>query len=139
MHVALAAALAAALSAVIAWVSLLDSERSSKAQTYLDLRDRYFEISKQLPDYRNRTTPYDRQGNKNEWNSIKRYWYHSFDEWIVTQHFNNDDYKELWDLYFKDAQLSVLDKIALRGVLFEMLEKEFNEEKRKQYANFIIH
>ena len=75
------------------------TEKVEKAKLYLELRSRYLQIRRQVPDkYFGSTEMPTEEGL--DWIHIEQYWYQSFDEWFTTNKLGNSKSIELWEKLF---------------------------------------
>lgn len=132
------------MSALIAWIALLvsvssycRSKEEDKATLYLQLRNRYFEIRRLIPDRYFRASGCC-EVQPGDWIYLEQYWYQSFDEWFSTTQLNSGKHKELWDVYFQPAVQSSLQYDALRYVVWRMTEGDVSFGRyRNDYRNML--
>lgn len=115
----LASASAAWVGFVVAVLSYFRARHEGKAKLYLDLRSRYLEIRRHVPDLYFNVTGDINESDAN-WVFIEQYWYQAFDEWFTTNKLNNGKYKDLWNTYFSPAIQSTLKYRPMRKVVWRM-------------------
>ncbi len=106
-------AVASTLVALAAlWLALRSDRRSRQAlkvQTYLQLRTRFLELYPQLGDLDSadaETLP-----------ARKAYWHHVWDEYYVANKLAPDEFRPLWDEFFRTAMLTGLAHPSIRNAL----------------------
>lgn len=115
----LASATAAWVAFAISLLSYFRARHEEKAKLYLDLRGRYLEIRRRVPD-RYLAAGADIKENDPDWVHLEQYWYQSFDEWFSTTQLNRGKHSDLWDMYFGPAIQSTLKYRAMRKVAWHM-------------------
>lgn len=115
----LTSASAAWVGFFVAVLSYFRAQNEGKAKLYLDLRSRYLEIRRHVPD-----AYFDISANIEEsdanWIFLEQYWYQAFDEWFTTNKLHNGKYRDLWSTYFRPAIQSTLKYRAMRKVVWRM-------------------
>lgn len=122
----LAIALTSAIVAIAAFILSLRTDARAKVaartKLFLDLRDRFFEVHKGLPN--TYADPDWYPSTLEERTAIIRYWHHAFNEWYVTTCLDDKHMRLLWNKFFSDAVLSGLRHNGLRRVAVEITQPE---------------
>lgn len=119
----------AILALFLSWSADRRAKDAARSRLFLDLRAQLVQVHEGLPStYRDPTwTPTE----IDEKHAVRRYWYHAFNEWFITNRLNRRHMKELWDQYYADAVLAGLEHRGLREFFKEMTEPE--AERPGQY------
>lgn len=149
----------ALIAVIVAAWSLKTNSDVVKAQLYLELRNRFADVNRQLPrdaseiilpeqhkDYHNEQwTPHPNR-DKDEFEAIETYWYHTFDEWFTVKRMNHGIYVRLWHSFFERAIFEGLKNRPLRYVLYYLMntdrtsfsgkKTEFGSDLTKIYNKF---
>ncbi len=110
---------AAALATIISYKVYQRAKEVTLVNVYLRLRERFDEIHDDLPPEYIKSD-FCVKPDTPEWNNIRRYWFHVFDEWVITHKLNKGRFKSLWDDYYSHGIREVLDYPAMRTVIDKM-------------------
>lgn len=138
---------------VLSCIALFTTASVARAQFYLELRKRFDEVNKKLPrrppgpnDYHDtdwRPTP---EKDTEDFKSIERYWYHTFDEWFTTKVLPRWPFRRMWTVFFERAIFEGLKNTPIRHVLYCMIvakhtsfsghSKEFLDDMAAVYKKY---
>jgi len=129
----IAAIVIAAISVYVSHIAIAQNSQIACFQAFMDLRAEFAEIYKSFPpDYRLKGVTYP--VDSPEWNSIKRYWYHSFNEWIITTRFGHSKLHDLWNQFYKTAICDAFEKDSMRTVFYGLKVSEFKSKMERQFV-----
>lgn len=119
-------------SCILSYLAYRKAGVKSRADVYLQLRDRFHPVAAELPTNLHDSNLILQKGSK-EWTSVERYWLCAFDEWLVTTQLHSRDWRKLWDTFYADAIQSAIQSREMRRVLLTMLDGKisFGAYKRK--------
>jgi|ERR1051325_5046275 hypothetical protein len=110
------------------------AERTSRAYTFVLLRDRYHELyNKDIQNIRN-----EGPITKGERSIIKRYWYQAFDEWYVWKQMRDDG--STWKDFYEEVIKGAINKKENRKfheVFCELRNSEFRSNPWKSFADMV--
>lgn len=116
----------AALSIAV-W-QIYETRKAAEAQSYLEMRQRYYEAAQALQGYDDilitRKSPH--------WKHFKNYWYISFDEWYVTRKLGV--FPDLWETYYSEAFVRALNKQGMNAVFCDLRKTDFRDGIRGEFV-----
>jgi hypothetical protein len=121
----------AALTFFAACFALFYNASAGHAQLFLTLRDRHSDVQKDMPKGPHPANDYhdpkwwpnpNEEKDKKDFESIERYWYQTFDEWITTKKMHPFWFKPLWTKFYKEAIYKGLRNRPIRRVLYVMIK-----------------
>jgi hypothetical protein len=129
--IAMVAAVISALSASFAYVSWKNATRaanravlSERVKVFVDLRQRWYEIRKDLRRMKLDCKELPQPEDEN-WDIHELYWQHSFNEWYVTTRLHSE-LAELWNAFFSLAiQNALKTHPPLRYVAWVLVEQQW--------------